>query len=190
MQKISINTNQLIDGLFAVHKTQQAFVTLTVRCSNNEISKRCPFHDDVDKISRISGRLVSKNDAAGTYERAVNRQLDREGKEPEFTALPASYEWDKGPLVRYKNDGQLGIPILNPDTKRVWIRRSTGEELTPEELQRWKLRSSTKPETTRQGTDDPVKWVVPKLKNVQAITAMGVEATVCQDSYSTPCVQS
>lgn len=178
MHKVYITRDQLINGLFKAHKAQQAFVTLTVRCSSNEISKKCPFHDDIEKISTISGRLVSKNDAAGTYERAVNRQLDREGKEPEFTALPANYEWDEGPFVRYKNDHELGVPILNPQTHRVWIRKSTGEQLTPEELQEWKLKSSTKPDTNRQGTEDRVTWVVPKIKNIQAIKAMGVEETV------------
>ena len=178
MQTIRITREQLVKGLFKAHASQQAFVTLTVRCSSNELSKKCPFYDDVDKISTISGRLVSKNDAAGTYERAVNRQLDREGKEPEFTALPASYEWDEGPFVRYKNDGETGIPILNPKTERVWIRRSTGQKLTPEELQKWKLKSIAKPTTNRQGTDEKVTWVVPKLKNIEHINALGVEAAV------------
>jgi hypothetical protein len=178
MQKIRINTQQLINGLFQAHKTQQAFVTLTVQCSANEIRKSCPYCDDIVKISEISGRLVSKADAEGTYQRAVNRQLDREGKEQGFTSLPANYTWDEGPLVRYNNDGELGVPILNPTTHRVWIRKSTGQQLTPEELEQWKLKKSTKPETNRQGTDDRVTWVVPKVKNIFEIKAMGVEAVV------------
>lgn len=178
MQKIRINTQQLINGLFQAHSTQHAFVTLTVQCSSNEISNKCPDCDDIIKISEISGRLVSKADAEGTYQRAVNRQLDREGKEQDFIALPANYTWDEGPFVRYNNDGELGVPILNPTTRRVWIRKSTGEQLTPEELEQWKLKRSTKLETNRQGTEDRVTWVVPKVKNIFEVKAMGVEAIV------------
>ncbi len=174
---MSITQKQLIDGLYAIHDKQRAFVTVEVECSDNKISKKCPFHNDVKKISTISGRIPIKSAPGETYERAVNRQRDREGIAEEFTALPANYEWFEGPLVKYKNDGELGLPLIVGSHSSVWRRASTGEELTPEEIAQWTLKKTyKKPE--RQGLEKPVTWNVPKIKNIRKITADSLELEV------------
>ena len=174
-----INKDQLIEGLNQLHESQKAFVTVEVHCSDNAIYKSCPFHDDVVKISTITGRIPSKSDPSGTYEKAVNRQREREGNEEEFTALPANYEWFKGPFVKYKNDGELGLPLIVSSRSSAWKRASTGEELTPDEVAEWtKKKTFKKPE--RQATKKPVIWSVPKVKNITGIMAAGLELEVKQ----------
>lgn len=165
----AISKDQLIEGLNRLHASQKAFVTVEVECSDNAIYKTCPFHDDVVKISTITGRIPSKTDPSGTYENAVNRQRGREGNEEQFTALPANYEWFKGPFVKYRNDGELGLPLIVSSRSSIWKRASTGEELTPEEVAEWtKKKTFSK---SRQETEKPVIWSVPKVKNIIGINA-------------------
>ena len=172
-----IDRDQLIDGLFIAHRAQQAFLSVKVNCSSNEISKKCPYHDDVQKISTISGRLAAKNEKESTYQRAVNRQLDREEKPADFTALPANYDWDDGPFAKYRSTGKLGLPIIVSSGSSKWIRASTGEELTPEELNEWQLKKRDS-DSGRQGTDKPVTWRVPLVENITEITSCGTTLAV------------
>lgn len=171
-----ISRQQLIDGLHKIHATQQAFVEIEVDCSANDISKKCPYHDDVKKISTISGRLAAKTDKEGTYENAVNRQLEREGQDANFVALPSNYIWIDGPFAQYKSTGKLGLPLKVTAGSSKWIRASTGEELTPEELEQWRI--NKKDGVNRQGTEKPVTWRVPLVENIQSITAAGTTLAV------------
>lgn len=170
-----ITQSELIKGLHVAHQRQQGFITVEVDCASNEISKKCPYHDDIKKISTISGRISSKTNKEGTYERAVNRQLEREGQEPDFTALPSNYLWAEGPFVRYKSTGKLGLAIQVESGSSKWINAKTNQELTPEELEQWQLKKS---QSSRQGTDKPITWRVPLIENIQKITAVGFVANV------------
>lgn len=124
------------------------------------------FPKGVSKISSRNG-IVGAN-----YENCVNNQLEREGKEAEFTSQSL---WSgRGRtvskfIVEHTETGKRYIKFLpNPErTESIYVDNSTGLELDFEVVKPY-LPAFKEP---NQGTEKPVFWLTVELDNILGLTS-------------------
>ena len=127
----------------------------------------------ITKRSEVNGFLQAN------YEKSVNRQLEREGKEADFKAqgLPWGISLNETCLIvnESKKDGTprsyVRIQVQNTKDPKYFI---DGKEVSPEDVKQY-LRPKSK--SSRQGTDKQVLprnyQVTPGACNVKAIAING-----------------
>lgn len=121
------------------------------------------FYGKVKKISRISG-IINFD-----YETAVNRRLEKEGKEPKFKAQQS---WHRHIMV----DGKPTSILINPRTQERYLKLQVRKQesiytlnsvpINPAILTEFLYESSS---YSNQNVGDPVKFITPKLSSIKSI---------------------
>jgi hypothetical protein len=105
------------------------------------------------------------------YESCVNRQLDREDKEPDFVAdKPQWGDYIPGTcLIEY--NGKEYLPVLcKTVVGKIEFKDNDGNVLTKDQIAEFMPKRSTE---TRQGTDKPIEWRKYKIDSILGVTMNG-----------------
>jgi len=156
---------QLIVSLSNKGTTAISFESITEPKMNKTNN---PFFGKVLKVSFVGG-LIGYN-----YENCVNNQLEREGKETEFTSQPRTWgvRDETHPfLVHHKGETYLSVKIQQTNKKPIYINKESGEVIPTETLLPF-LPKSTKP-NTQKDLDKEVIVRDYKVSNLKKITIGG-----------------
>jgi hypothetical protein len=115
----------------------EAETTPRMRKTNN------PYFGKVKKVAHVGG-LIGTN-----YENSVNNQLNREGKDANFTAKPRKWgvrDSEHRFIIHHKGEVYLSVKPQQTNAKTRFFNTETGEEIAKETLKPW-LQESSKPAT-------------------------------------------
>lgn len=160
----TVSTEQLKDVLQQAAADNRCLVSLTVMAEETGVRKRADIIVAA-KVSTIDGVIQRKT---GMYERAVNNQRDKEGLEEPFEASTPNYEWiDGGPFATMRD--KLCVPMKAQGGGSVYY----DEHGQPLDYETVKPHLLAKSSPKNQGTDNPVQWRAPYLKNIIAARVNG-----------------
>lgn len=127
-----------------------------------------PYAGRVRKITKISGQINFH------YDKAVLRQLEKEGKDA--SCFFAGESWHEPviredgtltPFCRHKQNGQMYLRFRSLAVSSVRYVLDSGEEVSKETLEPWLEPAS---EYKNQGTDDPIRFLTYKLESIKELT--------------------
>ena len=181
MEKKSIKMRRSVFFRWLIHRKTSQAITVWLR-TEPRLNRNSQPDDDGNRIPNpyASVSKVQKLNCFINfdYEKSVNRQREREGKEPDFQAEQRTWgEHLTGSIVTHNQNEYVQLKVEKVLGKSYI---ADGHVVTNEEVERFITPKKT---SDNQGVDRQVTVIAPKLTSIIEVLMMGIVIDMVDDDY-------